>query len=158
MDENCTKLENPNNDIGYLIWRITKFWQRGKHKILDEFGLTSPQLELLGAIYHMSKMNKEATQIILSQETDIDPMTTSTVLRNLQKKGLINRRESTTDTRARIVEVTDAGSDLFVKAINKVKKSQDALFENIDKEALLNQLQNLLQEMDRLNNINNLNN
>ena len=75
MDENCIKLGKPNDDIGYLIWRVTKFWQRGKHKILDEFGLTSPQLELLGAIYHMSKREIEATQIVLSQETDIDPMT-----------------------------------------------------------------------------------
>lgn len=158
MDENCIKLGNPNDDIGYLIWRVTKFWQRGKHKILDEFGLTGPQLELLGAIYHMSKLKMEATQIVLSQETEIDPMTTSTILRNLQKKGLINRRESTTDTRARIVEVTQNGADLFVKAITKVKESQDTLFENIDKEALKTHLQTLLQEMDRLNKINSLNN
>lgn len=158
MDENCIKLGKPNDDIGYLIWRVTKFWQRGKHKILDEFGLTSPQLELLGAIYHMSKREIEATQIVLSQETDIDPMTTSTVLRNLQKKGLINRRESTTDTRARIVEMTETGSVLFTKAIIKLKESQNILFENIDKEALTIQLQHLLQEMDKLSKTNSLNN
>jgi len=158
MDGNCNKLENPTDDIGYLIWRISKFWQRGKHRLLDEFGLTGPQLELLGAIYHMSKMKMEATQIILSQETDIDPMTTSTVLRNLQKKGLINRRESTVDTRARVVEVTEAGSELFVKATTKVKESQKTLLENLDKEALKTQLQRLLQEMDRLSKTNSLNN
>ncbi|MDL2303503.1 MarR family transcriptional regulator, partial [Dysgonomonas sp. OttesenSCG-928-D17] len=85
------------------------------------------------------------------------PMTTSTVLRNLQKKGLISRRESTTDTRARIVELTDDGSELFAKAITKVKEGQDLLFENIDKEQLKQQLQLLLQEMDRLTKINNNN-
>lgn len=99
----------------------------------------------------MSKNNTEATQIILSQETEIDPMTTSTILRNLQKKGLISRRESTTDTRARIVEVTDAGAELFVRAITKVKEKQEKLFENIDKEALKTHLQLLLNEMDKLN-------
>lgn len=155
MDGNCSKLGNPNEDVGYLIWKVSKYWQRGKHKLLDEFGLTGSQLELLGAIYHMSKLNMEATQIALSQETDIDPMTTSTILRNLQKKELISRRESTTDTRARIVEVTDAGAELFEKAIIKVKEGQNALFENIDKESLKTQLQILLEEMDRLNKINN---
>ncbi|NDV94968.1 MarR family transcriptional regulator [Dysgonomonas sp. 521] len=150
MDGNCNKFENPNDDIGYLIWRVSKYWQRGKHKLLGEFGLTGSQLELLGAIYHMSKQKMEATQIILSQETEIDPMTTSTILRNLQKKGLISRRESTTDTRARIVEVTDAGSELFEKAIMKVKEGQDLLFENVDRNALKMQLQILLREMDRL--------
>ncbi|MDR2950963.1 MAG: MarR family winged helix-turn-helix transcriptional regulator [Dysgonomonas sp.] len=155
MDGNCSKLGNPNEDVGYLIWRVSKYWQRGKHKLLDEFGLTGSQLELLGAIYQMSKREIEATQIILSQETDIDPMTTSTILRNLQKKGLISRRESTTDTRARIVEVTEAGTELFEKAIIKVKEGQNMLFENIDKESLKIQLQVLLKEMDRLNKINN---
>ena len=113
MVGNCNKLEDSNDDIGYLIWKVSKYWQRGKLRLLGEFGLTGSQLELLGAIYHMSRENIEATQIILSQETGIDPMTTSTILRNLQKKGLISRRESVTDTRARIVEVTKSGSELF---------------------------------------------
>lgn len=155
MNIKCNKLGNPNEDVGYLIWRISKYWQRGKHKLLDEFGLTGTQLELLGAIYHMSNQNIEATQIVLSQETEIDPMTTSTILRNLEKKGLISRRESTTDTRARIVEVTETGAELFSKAITKVKEGQNLLFENIDKKALTTQLQILLREMDRLNKINN---
>lgn len=149
MDEK-NKLENSNEEIGFLIWKIHKYWQRGKHKLLDEYGLTSPQFELLGAIYHLSKDKVEVTQIVLSQETDIDPMTTSTVLRNLQKKGLIDRKESRTDTRARVVELTEAGNDLFVKAINKVKESQKKLYENIDVAALREQLQILLQEMDKL--------
>ncbi|MDR1881511.1 MAG: MarR family transcriptional regulator [Prevotella sp.] len=149
MEGNC-KLGNPNEDIGYLIWRVFKYWQKGKLKILDEFGLTSSQLELLGAIYHISRLKTEATQIILSQETEIDPMTTSTILRNLEKKGLISRRESATDTRARIVELTRAGTELFEKAIAKLKAGQKRLFQNIDAETLKNQLRMLLQEMDRL--------
>ncbi|HMM01960.1 MAG: MarR family winged helix-turn-helix transcriptional regulator [Dysgonomonas sp.] len=154
MEVNC-KLGNPNEEVGYLIWRVSKFWQRGKHKVLDEFGLTSSQMELLGAIYHMSRQQKEATQIVLSQETEIDPMTTSTILRNLEKKGLISRRESVTDTRARIVELTEAGKELFEKAITKVKSGQELLFKNIDVEVLRTQLIILLQEMDRLSKSNN---
>lgn len=158
MNENCNLTGTPNEDISYLIWRISKIWQRGKQKILEEFGLTGPQLELLGAIYHMSKLKMETTQIVLSQETDIDPMTTSTILRNLERKGLISRKESQTDTRARIVEVTEEGFKIFTKAILKVKESQDVLFENLDKDALKEQLQNLLREIDRLNKTNYLNN
>ncbi|SBV92357.1 MarR family winged helix-turn-helix transcriptional regulator [uncultured Dysgonomonas sp.] len=154
MEVNC-KLGNPNEEVGYLIWRVSKYWQRGKHKVLDEFGLTSSQMELLGAIYHMSRQQKEATQIVLSQETEIDPMTTSTILRNLERKGLISRRESVTDTRARIVELTEEGKELFEKAIAKVKSGQELLFKNIDVEVLKTQLSILLQEMDRLSKSNN---
>lgn len=152
MNGNSSRLENPNDDIGYLIWRVSKYWQRGKHKILDEFSLTTSQLELLGAIYHMSSHNIEATQIILSQETDIDPMTTSTTLRNLERKGLIRRYESTTDTRARIVKLTDLGKDLFEKAVVKLKNEQDRLFGSMDLNLneLRTQLSLLLKELDKI--------
>ena len=146
----CKSVNQPE-DVGYLIWQITKFWQRGKHRTLDEFGLTSSQMEILGAIFHLTKEEKEITQILLSQETNIDPMTTSTILRNLQKKGLIIRKESETDTRARIVELTNEGEELFQKAISKVKVLQDKLFENIDIEALRTQLRILLNELNSLN-------
>lgn len=151
MNGNCSKSTEPNNDISFLIWRIMKHWQRGKQRLLDEFGITGSQMELLGAICYMSKHKMEATQIILSQETEIDPMTTSTILRNLQKKGLISRRESTTDTRARIVEVTNEGSDLFFRVKAKIEERQEELFKNIDKQGLVKHLQLLLAEMDRLN-------
>jgi DNA-binding MarR family transcriptional regulator len=141
----------PNDDISFLIWRIMKSWQRGKQRLLDEFGITGSQMELLGAICYMSEYKMEATQIILSQETEIDPMTTSTILRNLQKKGLISRRESTTDTRARIVEVTNEGAALFFRAKAKIEERQAELFKSIDKQGLITHLRLLLTEMDRLN-------
>lgn len=149
------KLGNPTEDIGYLIWRISKFWHRSKQKALDEFGLTGPQLEVLGAIYHLTIDQMEVNQVILSQKTDIDPMTTSTILRNLQSKGLVSRRESTTDSRARLVELTEQGGELFQKAILKIRSSQATLFENMDQEAIKHQLQLLLVELDRFNSTNN---
>ena len=148
VNENC-RLTNPTEDIGYLIWQITKFWQRGKHKSLEEFGLTSSQMEILGAVFHLTKTGKEITQIQLSQETSIDPMTTSTIIRNLQKKGLIDRKESKTDTRARIVELTNSGSELFYRAMTKVKTLQDELFSGMDVEALKAQLQILLDKLNK---------
>ncbi|MEN9918625.1 MAG: hypothetical protein RL662_1061 [Bacteroidota bacterium] len=143
----------PQDDIGYLIWKVTKFWHRGKLKMLEDYELTTSQLEVLGAVFWKNKTETtDLTQVILSQETDIDPMTISTILRNLQKKGLINRTESKSDTRARIVEITDLGSDLFLKALRSVKEKQDILFANIDKEALKAQLRILLEELDKQKN------
>lgn len=144
----CKSID-PQCDIGYLIWQILKFWQRGKHRILDEFGITASQMEVMGATYHLSQEEKEVTQVILSQETNIDPMTISTILRNLQKKGLITRTESKTDTRARSVKITEEGNSLFMRAITKVKEEQEHLFRDIDKEALRKQLQILLAELNK---------
>jgi DNA-binding MarR family transcriptional regulator len=57
------------------------------------------------------------TQIVLSAHTKIDPMTTSTVLRTLQKKGFIKRQEHLTDTRAKMVELTEEGKTIIKQAV-----------------------------------------
>lgn len=141
-------LNAPSEDIGYLLWRIMKLWQRGRFRLIDEFELTVPQMEMLGAIFHMSQNAGELTQIALSQETGIDPMTTSTILRNLQKKGYITRTESKTDTRARIVSLEPEGREQFMKALFKVETIQEDLFKKIDKKALVTQLQMLLESLE----------
>jgi DNA-binding MarR family transcriptional regulator len=155
MNGNCGKSENPDDDIRILLWKIMKHWQRGKQRLLDEFSLTGSQLELLGALCYMSEHKIEATQVLLAQETEIDPMTTSTALRSMQKRGLISRRESTADSRARIVEVTGEGFALFRRVKTKITEKQNKLFENIDRKGLIMHLQSLLAEMDKLSKLNN---
>lgn len=151
MNKDC-RIGDPYNDLGFLIWQIMKTWQRGKHKLLDEFGLTGSQMEVLSAVYHLGQTEQEVTQIAISNVTNVDPMTTSTILRNLHKKKLIDRKASKIDTRARIVEITDDGTELFLKAITKVRHSTDALLEHMDGDALKAQLRSLLEVLNKLNN------
>lgn len=151
MNENCA-IGDPNDDLGYLIWQIMKIWQRGKHKLLDEFGLTSSQLEVLSAVYHLSKSGEEVTQIAISNLTNVDPMTTSTILRNLDRKNLITRKPSKIDTRARVVEATAEGTELFLKAVSKVEAKTSAMLEDMNGDALKAQLRSLLDVLNRLNN------
>ena len=151
MNKGC-EIGDPYNDLGFLIWQIMKSWKRGKHKLLDEFGLTGSQMEVLSAVYHLSQTEQEVTQIAISNVTNVDPMTTSTILRNLHKKKLIDRKASKIDTRVRIVEITDDGTELFLKAINKVHQSTDKLLEHMDGDALKAQLRSLLDVLNKLNN------
>lgn len=148
MESECQK-EFSVERVSYQIWQISKFWQRGKHKLLESFGITASQMEILGATFHLNESMDEVTQIVLAQEANIDPMTTSTILRNLEKKGLVQRSESKTDTRARKVEMTQVGKKLFLEAIEKVKKSQREIFKNVDIVALSTQLDILLEELNK---------
>jgi DNA-binding MarR family transcriptional regulator len=144
--------EDPYDDLGFLFWQIMKAWQRGKHKLLDEFGITASQMEILSAIYHLSSAKEEVTQIAISNLTSVDPMTTSTILRNLQKKNLINRKSSEVDTRARTVEITEEGEELFVKAVTKVRASTAEVLKSIDEEKLKEQFRILLNVLTEINN------
>lgn len=120
MTDNINKELASHNEAGNLIRKIMKMWRRAVSRRIEEFNVTVPQLELLGAILYLKTEGIETTQIALSQETDTDPMTTSTIIRNLQKKGLITRVESKTDTRARIVDLTEEGSRIVHESKNRL--------------------------------------
>ena len=74
------------------------------------------------------KQGKEITQVSLANFTKIDPMTTSQVVRTLQSKDLIIREEHKTDTRAKVVTITDKGAELIAQAVAKVEAFDDEFF------------------------------
>jgi DNA-binding MarR family transcriptional regulator len=112
---------------GFLLWQVTTLWQRGIKKALDTIEITHPQFVLLASLLWLSGQKQRVTQIDLSQHSQIDPMTTSTVIRTLQKKGFVERREHETDTRAKVVLLTANGLKVTKKAV-KIIEHFDAVF------------------------------
>src|ERR1041385_8352196 len=96
--DNAFSVESPDDSSGFLLWQVTNLWQREIKKALEKHGLTHSQFVLLASIHWLTLSKQNVTQILLSSHTKIDPMTTSTVLRTLQKKGLLKRQEHETDT------------------------------------------------------------
>lgn len=144
-------LKPDEDDIGYMLWSIMRLWQRERQKHLDKFNTTVSQMELLGGICYLNQMEDEVTQIVLSQQTGIDPMTTSTILRNLEKKGLVIRKPSKTDTRARIVETTEKGNELLLSVIGEMKEAQAKVLKDVDQEVVRKELKKLLSELKKDN-------
>jgi DNA-binding MarR family transcriptional regulator len=108
---------------GFLLWQVTTLWHRAIKKALDEIDLTHPQFVLLASLLWLSKTKVSITQIDLSHHSKIDPMTTSTIIKTLLRKGLVERQEHHTDTRAKSVTLTESGiatSRQAVQIINKV--------------------------------------
>jgi DNA-binding MarR family transcriptional regulator len=147
---NNATVPDKSDDIGSLIWQLIKIWQRGKRKVLNEFDLTWPQMQVLGSIGCMQSNNEQITQIALSQDTSIDPMTISTILKNLHKKGLISRTKCKNDMRARAVELTETGSAILQKAYVKAQENRRILLENIDEEIFKGQIKRLLSVINKL--------
>ena len=118
-------VDKAEDSTGFLLWQVTNLWQRKIKKALEEYDLTHSQFVLLASILWLSQGEENVTQILLSAHTKIDPMTTSTVLRTLQAKGLLSRQEHATDTRAKTVALTDSGikiAQLAVKVVEQFDK------------------------------------
>ena len=138
--DNTFSVEKPEESSGFLLWQVTNLWQRAIKKALEPYGLTHSQFVLLASTHWLILHNQEVTQIVLSAHTKIDPMTTSTVLRTLQQKGLVQRKEHLTDTRAKTVDLTEEGKELVKKAIVTVEQFDTDFFAILgDQGATLNQ-------------------
>lgn len=120
-DDNTFSVDKAEDSSGFLLWQVTNLWQREIKKALEEHNITHSQFVLMASIHWLTLHKQEVTQIILSANTKIDPMTTSTVLRTLQQKNLITRQEHATDTRAKVVVLTDSGKEIIKKAIVTVE-------------------------------------
>ncbi|HLZ15919.1 MAG TPA: MarR family transcriptional regulator [Cyclobacteriaceae bacterium] len=126
--DNTFSVESPDDSSGFLLWQVTNLWQREIRKALEKYNLTHSQFVLLASIHWLILHKQEVTQVVLSSHTKIDPMTTSTVLRTLQTKKLLQRREHATDTRAKTVELTDEGKKMTKLAVKTVEKFDSAFF------------------------------
>ncbi|GHT19163.1 putative HTH-type transcriptional regulator YdcH [Bacteroidia bacterium] len=120
--DNTFSVERAEESSGFLLWQVTTLWQRKIRQALEQYDLTHSQFVLLTSLHWLLLHNREVTQIILSVHSKIDPMTTSSVLRTLQKKGLIRRQEHATDTRSKILNITAKGKDLVKKAVVTVER------------------------------------
>jgi DNA-binding MarR family transcriptional regulator len=124
--------DQAEESTGFLLWQVTNLWQREIKKALEEYELTHSQFVLLASIHWLTLEKHSITQVLLSNHTKIDPMTTSTVLRTLQIKGLITRQEHETDTRAKTVRLTEIGLTSIKLAIKKVEQFDKFFFGSLE--------------------------
>lgn len=144
MNDTVFSFGKAEDSPGYLLWQVTTLWQREIKKRLDELNLTHSQYVLLASLLWLTGQDRPVTQIDLSLHSKIDPMTTSTVLRTLEKKGWVQRAEHPTDTRAKTVVLTPAGIDLVRRAIPVVEQTDLSFFSATDVGELNRHLRKLI--------------
>ena len=83
---------------------------------------------LLAVLGWLSKTREHVTQIDIANNSKTDRMMVSKVLRTLQSKGLITRREHHTDTRAKTISLTKKGSKLLQTALDIVHQVDGKFF------------------------------
>jgi DNA-binding MarR family transcriptional regulator len=102
-------LGSPDNAVGFVLWRVVHRFVREIDRVLAPFDLTHLQFTVLAITAWMAQSGEPVTQIGLARFGDIHPMQVSQVLKALEAKGMVARPRSTTDIRAKRIEVTESG-------------------------------------------------
>ncbi len=118
----------PENAVGFVLWRVVHHYVRELDRVLSPIDLTHLQFTVLAMTAWMARSGEPVTQITLARFGDIHPMQVSQVLKALGAKGMVARPRSTIDTRAKRIEVTEAGVAALKRAMPLAIAVQERLF------------------------------
>lgn len=133
-------------NLGFLLWHTNMLWQREQNRALDGIGLTQTQFAILSALKSLLEKSDNVMQKAIAERSNTDTMMVSKVLRTLEKKRLIERKEHETDTRAKCVLFTTVGVKTFQKAFEIATESNAVFFSNLsDTDNFQKELQRIIQ-------------
>ncbi|NOU70765.1 MarR family transcriptional regulator [Paenibacillus sp. LMG 31458] len=126
----------PYDSPGFHLWQVTNLWQKNLRYALHDLDLTHVQFILLATTEWLNSQSPlgDVTQVQIAMHAHIDPMMASQVLRSLEKKGFLIRKEHPTDTRAKSISLTPAGEMLISKAIDIVEQADRRFFSKLGEE------------------------
>lgn len=124
----ATRLQQPEDAIGFLLWRVAHRHQREVDRVLAPLGLTHLQFVVLIQAAWLSRDGASVTQAGLARYGKIHPMQLSTVLKTLAEKQLVERGRCPVGGRAKQVVLTDAAVELLAAALPLMRALQTTFF------------------------------
>lgn len=144
-----SRYKSRDESIGLLFWQVSTLWQRAVKAALRQFDLTHTQYVILAVIAELSENDGDITQKQISDFSMIDPMTVSSTLRLLEKKGLTQRIQSKMDSRANTICNTESGLSILREAVKAVENVDVTFF--FDTESDIKSFQELLLKLKKEN-------
>ncbi|MBP2639040.1 MAG: transcriptional regulator, MarR family [Firmicutes bacterium] len=113
---------------GFLFIKAYNNWYTEVQKALRVIDLTHPQFIILTVTAYFQNHGQNPTQKTIADHSSIDVMTTSQILRLLEKKQYIQRKQHPTDTRAKSIILLDAGREKVNQGLPLIEKIDGLYF------------------------------
>lgn len=140
MDDKQLQL---SNQICFPLYSASRLITKAYKPYLDEMGLTYPQYLVLIVLWE----NDGLTVNQISEKLLLNTNTISPLLKRMEKIELLKRNRSSEDERSVIVQLTDKGKKLKVKALPIPEKLfMELISDNIEIEDML-RLKDTLSEL-----------
>lgn len=132
-------------NTGHLLYHLSIVLERKMKRALDEIGITHTQFIILATTFQLNQPSDLVTQVDIANASMTDKMMVSKILRALEKKGWITRKEHPTDTRAKTISITENGGMTLKKTLKVVFQVEKDFFSPVeDKKSELNQMMKIL--------------
>jgi DNA-binding MarR family transcriptional regulator len=121
----------PERAVGFVLWRVMHRFQRAVDRALAPLQLTHLQFTTLAMAGWLCRSGEAVTQAELARHAEIHAMQVSLMCKALEAKGMLIRLRSHSDTRAKLIEVSDAGLAALRAAMPVVIEIQGRIFGEI---------------------------
>jgi DNA-binding MarR family transcriptional regulator len=122
---------------GFTLLKAAQVWRTEASEVLREHGLTVPQFLVVMALYRQARHGWDPlTQSEVALRLGMDANTTSQVVRNLERRGLLTRSPHPDDARARALALTPQGVDRGRDASASARALNDVFFSVVAPEQL----------------------
>lgn len=103
-----------DKQVCFALYSASNALTRAYRPILDAIDLTYLQYMTMLVLWKKAPMNVKD----IGAELKLDSGTLTPLLKRLEQKGIVERKRSESDERARMISVTEAGIDLREKALS----------------------------------------
>jgi DNA-binding MarR family transcriptional regulator len=135
------------NEIVAAIRRIMRAVELRSRELLEQCGLTGPQLLVLQAVTEL----KKASVTAIARAVHIGPPTVTRILARLEKRGFVERTRSDSDRRTVYTVATERGREVLARAPSLLQdqfRDELARLEDWKQTGLLSSLQQIAAMMD----------
>jgi DNA-binding MarR family transcriptional regulator len=89
----ASRHSGPEDSPGFLLWRVSLEWRRSIERALAPLELTQPQFVVLAGTGWLTRNGDAVRQTDIGRHIGVDPNTLSQILRGLEKRKLVSRRQ-----------------------------------------------------------------
>lgn len=115
------KTKTQQNETTFtLITQVSDLWQESINEELKKNGLTTNEFNILTSLVWLKNEHTHVTQVNICEYINVKPMNTSIIMRKLQTKKLIQRKEHPIDTRAKTISLTPIGEKKIADVVQAV--------------------------------------
>lgn len=137
--------------LGRLMKVISSAYDATKNALLEQYDLTSRQVDLLGFL--REREGHEATQKELTEYLHASCATTSGVVKRLTEKGFVERVTCEDDRRSNVIRLTDEATSVVDECVREFRSMDELVmagFTDEDEELLMDLLERLLANAEAI--------
>jgi MarR family transcriptional regulator for hemolysin len=118
-----------------LLWAKAYRILRGKvSETLEKYHLTMTEWALLGKLYDANTDGVHLADVATA--LGVEPPLVTTMVSQLEKKGLVGRKEDVRDRRAKFISLTDESRELVPRIEEAMQRTQSALLSGLTEQEI----------------------